>query len=95
MADEKSRQVEKYKYTDETKAFLKQLQELNRVKKALEMEGLIKQRELQSILDMYKDIRISYDGMISNQPTRKLNEIPGMRFNDEGGEESPDVRIKY
>ena len=91
--DLRTDKVEDWKKSEETKGFLKGLKGLNSVKKVLEMKGLELSQEMQSTRDMYKELMIRYENLMSAQPREKLGELPGMNFNRE--ELPEDWRIKY
>lgn len=91
--DRRSAKVEEWKKSDQTKRFLKNLKGLNQVRKVLEMKGMALSEEMSSTRDLYRQLMLSYEGLLSAQPKEKLGELPGMNFE---GEELPENwRIRY
>lgn len=92
-SDARTKKVEEWKKSPQTKDFLGRLKQLARVRQALEMQGLQLSDEVTSVRELYRQLMISYDGLLSAQPKEMLNELPGMNFDEE--ETPKNWRVNY
>jgi ribosomal protein S4 len=85
MADEMRAPVESYKIGPEEKRFLKRFKDMLRAETLLQAIGQQKSAEMQSIIQMYGQVKQEKQRLLSVPP--QVEEIPGQNFENVAGEE--------
>ena len=92
MPDIRRAPVEEFKITEEQKAWTGKFKQLAQVREIIEDEGFTKMAELKNLQELYRSLMESVQGHMEQTPTKPVDELPGMRFENEGGEGDGDAQ---
>jgi hypothetical protein len=90
--DEKQSPVEDFKISGFEKKLQAKLRRVNAVEKVLRAVGMREQAKMQNIMQLYQQTMDAKSRLMAVDP--KVNELPGMEFEEEGGEEGAEAQIQ-